>query len=527
MPTRLSSVTLRGMPLPVRVRARLAAAAALLAALVVLAVPAMAPAQERVLLGEGTVQPSTDSNPNGMAEAFSTLAGASGSLDELRVYVDGCSRATTLTAGLYTDADGHPGRRLTEGSIASPRPGAWNAVRVPAADVTAGQTYWIAILGTGGGPLCFRDRAGGGGAAETSAELTLQSLPAQWQTGTKYPDGPLSATGVATAAAPQPAELAVTPGALTFDATLQAGGGVSKPVAQTLRVANAGDGALSFTASDDAGWLTVSPAAGDAPGDLTVAVDATGLREGRYSGEVTVTAAGAAGSPRVVPITLVVSPEPPPLPSIPKPGLVGAWGFEEGAGTEATDLSGWSNDGTLADGVQRVAGRFGAGLELSGADEWVEVPDSRRLDFTTQLTLEAWVRPASAAPGWSTVLFKEQPSGFAYALYASTDAGVPSSYLFAGGPVGLDGPAALPAGAWSHVATTYDGATVRLYVDGAEVASRPQTGAVSTSDGPLHIGGNDVWGEWFEGRVDEVRVYRRALAASEIASDVRTPIQAP
>jgi hypothetical protein len=72
---------------------------------------------------------------------------------------------------------------------------------------------------------------------------------------------------------------------------------------------------------------------------------------------------------------------------------------------------------------------------------------------------------------------------------------------------------------------TYDGASMRMYVNGALVRTAARTGAIVAEDGALHIGGNEVWGgEWFSGLIDEVRIYNRALSATEIAGDMATPI---
>ena len=65
----------------------------------------------------------------------------------------------------------------------------------------------------------------------------------------------------------------------------------------------------------------------------------------------------------------------------------------------------------------------------------------------------------------------------------------------------------LPLNTWSFLAATYDGTTLRLFVNGTEVANRVVGGAIDTSDNPLHIGGNPVWGEYFAGLIDNVRVY--------------------
>jgi hypothetical protein len=96
---------------------------------------------------------------------------------------------------VYADNGGHPGTRLTEGTVTAPVKGAWNTVSVPAATVTAGASYWFAILSPSGtGTVAFRDKAGG--TSETSASGALSDLPATWSTGTRYGDGPLSAYGV-------------------------------------------------------------------------------------------------------------------------------------------------------------------------------------------------------------------------------------------------------------------------------------------------------------------------------------------
>jgi chitodextrinase len=90
----------------------------------------------------------------------------------------------------------------------------------------------------------------------------------------------------------------------------------------------------------------------------------------------------------------------------------------------------------------------------------------------------------------------------------------------------LYGPTALTANTWAHLAATYDRATMRLYVNGVQVASRAQTGAIATSTNPLQIGGDSIYGQYFAGRIDEVRIYNRALSAAEIQSDMNTALNA-
>ena len=71
---------------------------------------------------------------------------------------------------------------------------------------------------------------------------------------------------------------------------------------------------------------------------------------------------------------------------------------------------------------------------------------------------------------------------------------------------------------------TYDGATLRLYVNGTLVGSQAKTGAITTSTNPLQIGGDSIYGQYFKGLIDEVRIYNVALAAAQIQTDMNTPV---
>ena len=85
-------------------------------------------------------------------------------------------------------------------------------------------------------------------------------------------------------------------------------------------------------------------------------------------------------------------------------------------------------------------------------------------------------------------------------------------------------PPALPTSTWTHLATTYDGSEARLFVNGSLVATRAVTGAMPNSSRPLQIGGNRIWNEWFQGQIDDVRIYKRALSATELQSDMNTSV---
>ncbi len=140
------------------------------------------------------------------------------------------------------------------------------------------------------------------------------------------------------------------------------------------------------------------------------------------------------------------------------------------------------------------------------------------------MTLEAWVRP-SANGGWRTAILKERgAAGHVYALYAS-DGKEPTTETFLGNSYKkAPGSTALALNTWSHLASTYDGTTLRLFVNGTQVATKATSGAMAATASPLRIGGNAIWGEYFAGQIDEVRIYNRALNETEIKGDMSAPI---
>ena len=88
----------------------------------------------------------------------------------------------------------------------------------------------------------------------------------------------------------------------------------------------------------------------------------------------------------------------------------------------------------------------------------------------------------------------------------------------------VDGPEASPVGRWTHLAVTYDGETLRLYVDGAETSHLSLSGGISRTAKPLWIGGDRPFGEYFAGVIDEVRIYDRALSPGAVRTEMSTPI---
>jgi PKD repeat protein len=205
-------------------------------------------------------------------------------------------------------------------------------------------------------------------------------------------------------------------------------------------------------------------------------------------------------------------------------GLVAAYGFDEGTGVSLRDSSGRGNIGTVASATWVTSGKYGRALSFNGTSIGASVPDSASLDLTSGMTVEGWVYPTVTMSGWRTILAKHQSGSLVYYLHANSGSNRPATGIYSGGERILTGTSVLPLNVWTHLAATYDGTNQRLYVNGVLVSTRAQTGLIATSTGAVTVGGNSVWGEYFKGLIDEVRIYNRALSASEIQRDMQSPV---
>ena len=207
------------------------------------------------------------------------------------------------------------------------------------------------------------------------------------------------------------------------------------------------------------------------------------------------------------------------------PGLIAAYAFDEGEGAVAADASGNDHGAALQGVAWSDAGRHGGALAFDGAASVGEIPAHAELDLSAGMTIEAWVRP-EAVTGTATIVAKTRAGGrFPYGL--ELDEGRPAGFAVVDGEQRralADAP--LTAGTWQFVATTFDGAVVRTFVDGKQVAEAMAPGAIEPSDGPLALGANTVHGEHFGGAIDDVRVYARALSPAELATDAETDVAA-
>jgi hypothetical protein len=199
-------------------------------------------------------------------------------------------------------------------------------------------------------------------------------------------------------------------------------------------------------------------------------------------------------------------------------GLVAAYNFDESTGTTAGDRSGNGNTGTVSGATRTTSGRNGRALSFDGINDWVTIADANSLDLSNGLTLESWVYPTALGSTARAVLYKEATGTSRYALYANTSSR-PGARVDVGGGRTAIGAAQLSLNTWTHIAATFDGVTLNLFVNGVAVSSTPAAGSIAASTAALRIGGHAVASEWFRGRIDDVRVYSRALSVAEIQAD--------
>jgi hypothetical protein len=199
------------------------------------------------------------------------------------------------------------------------------------------------------------------------------------------------------------------------------------------------------------------------------------------------------------------------------PANLVAWWAGDG---NAQDLAG-DNHGTLEGDVVFNDGMIEQAFSFDGEGDYVSVPDAPSLNPQAALTVDAWIRRSAQVGPWDPVVKKaggengDQTGG--YTLEFSGDH--IAFQVFLENEWWVSSPsAALPSDEWAHVAGVYDGEYVRLYVDGVEIATAANAlGSIAPSDNELHIGHDPSNPDrWYNGLIDEVDVFDRALSADEI-----------
>lgn len=200
-------------------------------------------------------------------------------------------------------------------------------------------------------------------------------------------------------------------------------------------------------------------------------------------------------------------------------GLVGYWSFNN---CDATDDSGNGHDGTLYGNPQCIDGINGKAFSFDGVDDYIEVPNSESLN-PSAVSFSAWFLTRSVEePGgckWQTLIFKKNSN---YTEFESYAAGGGPKMCATTSSVSHNQVSVcsqpLQANTWYHIAVTITSEEIRLYLNGSLNETKPTGFPIDHGDRPLFFGytGESNCGGYFNGLMDEVRIYNRALSEAEI-----------
>ncbi len=201
--------------------------------------------------------------------------------------------------------------------------------------------------------------------------------------------------------------------------------------------------------------------------------------------------------------------------------LMGHWKLNETGGTLASDASGNGNDGTLTNmdpANDWITGKVDGALDFSGGDDYVVVSNSASLQIADSLTIAGWVWGDSWGSGSEVDIIARKgtstPVNYQLAI-ADRQVSLMLDDMDGGG--GIRGATTLNIGEWYHVAGVWDGSVVRIYLNGVLDNNPPDArgGNIGTDTRPLYIGGRSGQ-DLLDGRLDDIRIYNRALSAAEI-----------
>ena len=200
----------------------------------------------------------------------------------------------------------------------------------------------------------------------------------------------------------------------------------------------------------------------------------------------------------------------------PHPGLVGWWRFDEEDGTIAEDSSGYGNHGTIY-GATSVDGKCGKALSFDGTNDYVDCRAGESLTLTENFTIEGWFK-TSSVPDYPAI-YARYYGGSAtgkYSAIAFLKDGKLQAIIADGASFeSVSSAAEYDDGKWHHAAFTLSSTQLILYIDGA--AETPTTRTINPGSNPAetrHVG--KYAANYFNGIIDEVRIYNRALSAAEI-----------
>ncbi|MEK6954322.1 MAG: LamG-like jellyroll fold domain-containing protein [Candidatus Micrarchaeota archaeon] len=214
-------------------------------------------------------------------------------------------------------------------------------------------------------------------------------------------------------------------------------------------------------------------------------------------------------------------------------GLAGYWMMDEGTGIAAFDSSGNGNTGQLRNTPLWVGGKFGSSLQFDGNGinyKNVYIPHSTSLATPNAVTVSAWVYPLGISGDHQVVLAKwyDENSNFigSFVLELQPNGVTPQFVVRRAGDLLVQTAVSnvnIPVGQWYYVTGTYDGTTIKIYVNGALTGTVSMSGTINQGNQPVIIGAHsyssieDV--NIFNGIIDDVKLFNRALSFEEVNAE--------
>ena len=207
-------------------------------------------------------------------------------------------------------------------------------------------------------------------------------------------------------------------------------------------------------------------------------------------------------------------------------GLVGYWNLDEGTEKTINDISGNDNDGTMIlssiDGkiygnAEWKTGKYGNAIDFDGVDDYVEIPNSASLNITgNEISCAAWVYIGDQSNDIGIIAKGPSSNQESYMLGIQNDE-KPRMRVYTDSYAQAVASDPLSQNEWHHLVGTYDGAQIKIYVDGALANSVPKNGSIISSLDPAVIGRRVLSdSRFYNGRIDDVRIYNRALYPEEV-----------
>ncbi len=207
------------------------------------------------------------------------------------------------------------------------------------------------------------------------------------------------------------------------------------------------------------------------------------------------------------------------------------WRFDEADGRTIKDYSGNGNDGTFSgeswndgtvNGATQAEGKYGNALGFDGVNDYVDVGRANSLLITGDLSLEVWIKPAAYTSPNSLIISQSDANGYTgvYGLLLDSSG---TLALYRGNGVSAQASVwtttILPLNVWTHLAVTVSGVTVKFYLNGV-LDKTGDHGAVTVADAGTNI--LMAGSSRYNGSMDEVRIYNRALTQQEIIEDMNS-----